>query len=122
MTRHATITISGNAIRNAIVDLRRANLCSESRLPAAETGRSRDTTSAIPILLSLAPVGPATAANRFTRLPDQLSAILTPAPSRPREALDLGGGPIDRLIDRFALNGAFRDHLGDGRLGIDLVG
>jgi hypothetical protein len=64
MTKDATITISGNAIRNAIVDLRRANLCSESCLPAAETRRSRATTSAIRIFLSLPSVGPATAANR----------------------------------------------------------
>ena len=32
MTRQAMIVISGNAIKNAIVDLRRANLCSVSCL------------------------------------------------------------------------------------------
>src|SRR5580693_8141840 len=43
--------IRGNAIKNAIVDLRRANLWSVSCPLRAGTRRSRATTSAIPLLL-----------------------------------------------------------------------
>src|SRR4051812_43504402 len=37
-------------------------------------------------------------------------------------ALELPRRPGDRLLDGFAAHGALRDHLGHGRLGVDLVG
>src|SRR5438046_2142259 len=40
---------------------------------------------------------------------------------RSHEAFQLGGGPIHRLLDRFAALRAMGDHLGHGRLYEDLV-
>src|SRR6516165_10947649 len=41
---------------------------------------------------------------------------------RPAKAFELGGGPVDRVIDRVALDGAFGDHFRHRRLRVDLIG
>src|SRR6185437_809807 len=137
--------ISGNAIRKAIVDFRRANLRTVICLPMAGARIPRTAASAINVspfcsvaARSLAQPPRSVPCHSFRsglsrdmnvewrRLP---RSELAPPPPRlptrllcPHETFKLRGRPIDGLLDRLAALRALVDHLGHRRLRIDLVG
>src|SRR5262249_53250722 len=89
---NAMMRMSGSAMTNAMLDLRRANAFTLGPRPMAATGRSRTTAS----FIDLTPRSPA------------------------HEAFELGGGPCNGPVDRFAALRDLRDHLGVRGLGVHL--